>query len=40
MINLQPTLIGKIVKIRPLQQNDLENLVKAASDPLLWAQHP
>jgi hypothetical protein len=40
MINLQPTLLGTITKIRPLLAQDVQQLYKAASDRLLWAQHP
>ena len=40
MINIQPTLIGKVVKIRPLLPQDLEGLYKAASDEKIWEQHP
>lgn len=40
MINLQPTLIGKLVKIRPIIPEDLEGLTIAASDPKIWEQHP
>ncbi len=40
MINLQPTLIGKLANIRPLLAQDFEALYKAASDKEIWAQHP
>lgn len=40
MINIQPTLIGKLVKIRPIVHADLEKLTLAASDPKIWEQHP
>jgi hypothetical protein len=40
MINLQPTLIGKLANIRPLLTQDFEALYKAASDREIWAQHP
>jgi len=33
MVNLQPTLIGKLIKIRPLIANDYDKLFKSASDP-------
>ena len=36
MINIQPTLVGKLVKIRPLKSEDLEQLYKASSDPKIW----
>jgi N-acetyltransferase len=37
---LQPTLIGKLIELRPLQSEDFEALYQAASDPLIWEQHP
>lgn len=33
---LQPTLIGKLVKIRPISIDDALPLAKAASDPKIW----
>jgi RimJ/RimL family protein N-acetyltransferase len=38
--NLQPTLIGETVLIRPLRTEDWPNLFAAASDPLIWELHP
>lgn len=40
IINFQPVLQNKTVIARPLQQSDLEDLFTAASDPLIWEQHP
>jgi RimJ/RimL family protein N-acetyltransferase len=37
---LQPTLTGTLVELRPLRQGDFEALYAAASDPLIWEQHP
>jgi len=37
---LQPTLQGKLIEIRPLTPQDFEALFRAASDPLIWEQHP
>ncbi len=37
---LQPTLTGELVELRPLRQGDFEALYAAASDPLIWEQHP
>ena len=37
---LQPNLKGTRVQLRPLLVEDFEQLFAAASDPLLWAQHP
>lgn len=39
-INLQPTLRGELLELRPLQEADFEALYKAASDPLIWELHP
>src|ERR1051326_8472041 len=38
--DLQPTLEDKIIIVRPLKEEDLEDLYKVASDPLVWEQHP
>ena len=37
---LQPTLTGKLIRVRPLALSDFEALFAAASDPLIWEQHP
>jgi N-acetyltransferase len=37
---LQPTLQGKLIEVRPLTPNDWDALFQAASDPLIWEQHP
>lgn len=37
---LQPTLTGDLVQLRPLRPDDYEALFAAASDPLIWEQHP
>lgn len=39
-INLQPTLVGKKVTLRPLLREGLSELYKAASDPIIWESHP
>lgn len=39
-INFQPTLTNSLVTASPLQQTDFESLFQAASDPLIWEQHP
>ena len=39
-IRWQPTLSGVLVHLRPLTQEDFEPLFSAASDPLIWEQHP
>jgi RimJ/RimL family protein N-acetyltransferase len=38
--DLQPTLRGNLVEIRPLTPEDFDALFAAASDPLIWEQHP
>lgn len=40
MFDLQPTLTGKLLKLRPLRPEDYDALYRAASDPLIWEQHP
>ena len=37
---LQPTLTGDSIELRPLRLDDFEALYLAASDPLIWEQHP
>ncbi|HYM59587.1 MAG TPA: GNAT family N-acetyltransferase, partial [Thermoanaerobaculia bacterium] len=37
---LQPTLTGELIVVRPLRPDDFEELYRAASDPLIWEQHP
>ena len=38
--DLQPTLEGERLLIRPLRADDWEALFAVASDPLIWEQHP
>lgn len=38
--DLQPTLTGDLVELRPLRPGDFDALYAAASDPLIWRQHP
>ncbi len=38
--DLQPTLRGALVELRPLAAEDWHTLYAVASDPLIWAQHP
>jgi RimJ/RimL family protein N-acetyltransferase len=38
--DLQPTLTGELLELRPLRAGDFEALYGAASDPLIWEQHP
>jgi N-acetyltransferase len=37
---LQPTLKGALVTLRPLAPADFDALYAVASDPLIWEQHP
>ena len=39
-IDLQPTLIGGVIRLRPLEAADFEALYQVASDPQIWALHP
>ena len=39
-LDLQPTLVGQRITLRPLRADDHEPLYQVASDPLIWAQHP
>ncbi len=38
--DLQPTLTGDLVELRPLREGDFEALFAVACDPLIWEQHP
>ena len=38
--DLQPTLKGNLIELRPLKRTDFDALFAAASDPLIWEQHP
>jgi RimJ/RimL family protein N-acetyltransferase len=40
MLDLQPTLVGRLLTLRPLTARDADELFAAAADPLIWAQHP
>jgi RimJ/RimL family protein N-acetyltransferase len=37
---LQPTLKGELLVLRPLRPEDYRDLYAVASDPLIWEQHP
>ena len=39
-LDLQPTVRGNRITMRPLESQDFENLFAVASDPLIWSQHP
>lgn len=38
--DLQPTLKGQLLALRPLRADDFPALYAVASDPLIWEQHP
>lgn len=38
--DLQPTLVGEHLGLRPLRPDDFPVLYAVASDPLIWEQHP
>ena len=38
--DLQPTLRGELLELRPLRAEDFRALYAVASDPLVWEQHP
>jgi N-acetyltransferase len=38
--DLQPTLVGRNILIRPLQADDWAGLFAVAADPLIWELHP
>jgi RimJ/RimL family protein N-acetyltransferase len=39
-LDLQPTLRGELLELRPLRADDFDALFAVASDPLIWEQHP
>ena len=38
--DLQPILKGDLIELDPLRPQDFDALFSAASDPLIWEQHP
>src|SRR5262245_34907627 len=38
--DLQPTLRGELLTLRPMRPEDFDALFAAGSDPLIWEQHP
>jgi RimJ/RimL family protein N-acetyltransferase len=38
--DLQPTLVGELIELRPLRADEFDALFRVASDPLIWEQHP
>jgi N-acetyltransferase len=39
-LDLQPTLKGRRLELRPLRASDFKDLYATASDPRIWEQHP
>ena len=39
-IDRQPHLLGELVEVRPLRDDDYDDLYVIASDPRVWEQHP
>jgi N-acetyltransferase len=39
-VGRQPHLVGDLLAVRPLDESDFDGLCAAASDPLIWEQHP
>ena len=40
VFDLQPTLEGELLRLRPLRPEDWDDLYAVASDSLIWEQHP
>jgi RimJ/RimL family protein N-acetyltransferase len=40
LLDCSKTLVGKSITLRPLRADDFDALHAAASDPLIWEQHP
>src|SRR2546422_6388443 len=38
--DFQPVLTGKLLELRPLRDEDFDDLFAVAADPLIWEQHP
>ncbi len=38
--DLQPTLVGDLLELRPMSAEDFPALYTVAADPLIWEQHP
>src|SRR5882724_2416372 len=39
-MQMQPSLEGRLLRLRPLAPADFEALYAVAADPLIWEQHP
>jgi N-acetyltransferase len=38
--DLQPSLKGELLELRPLRAEHFDDLYAVAADPLIWEQHP
>src|SRR5439155_25008058 len=38
--NMQPHLVGELLELRPLSDDDWDGLFAAAADPMIWKLHP
>ncbi len=38
--DLQPVIKGRLLNLRPLREEDWDDLSAVAADPLIWEQHP
>jgi len=38
--DFQPVLTGKLLELRPLREEDFDDLFAVAADPRIWEQHP
>lgn len=39
-VDLQPSLTGDLIKLRPIREEDFDELFECAADPRVWEQHP
>src|SRR2546423_12637866 len=39
-VDVQPSLKGELIELRPLRPDDFDRLFAVARDPLIWEQHP
>lgn len=40
VLPVSPSILGESLELRPLETGGFESLYRAASDPLIWVQHP
>jgi len=39
-VELQPSLKGDLIELRPIREEDFDELFECAADPKIWEQHP